>query len=88
MDYVYIFLFILVLVLLLVGLNKLDAGSKKKYKREAYKVLEDTGNDPKKIKDTIKSLRLYSGRWRKDKESVQLVERLQEKLGDEIKPNV
>ena len=73
-------LFILVLALLLVGLNKMDAGTKKKFKREAYKLLEDSDADVKKIKDTIKGLRLYGGRWRKDKECVQLIERLQKKL--------
>ena len=80
MEYVYIGLFILALALALIGLNKLDARTKNKYKREAYKVLEDPGADLKKIKDTIKGLRLYSGRWRKDKESIQLVERLQSRL--------
>jgi hypothetical protein len=80
MEYVYLGLFILVLVLALVGLNKVDAGTKKKLKREAYKLLEDSGTDEKKIKDTIKGLRLYGGRWRKDKECVQLIERLQKKL--------
>ena len=73
-------LFILVLVLALVGLNKLDARTKKKFKREAYKLLEDSSTEGKKIKDTIKGLRLYGGRWRKDKECVQLIERLQKKL--------
>jgi hypothetical protein len=80
MEYVYLVLFIIVLVLLLVGLNKLDTGTKKKYKRGAYKLLEDSGADEKKVKDMIKGLRLYGGRWRKDKECIQLIERLQKKL--------
>jgi hypothetical protein len=80
MEYIYIALFILILVLLLVGLNKLDASTKKKFKREAYKLLEDSSADSKNVKDAIKGLRLYSGRWRKDKESVKLIERLQNKL--------
>ena len=80
MDYIYVALFIIILALALVGLNKLDASTKNKYKREAYKVLEDSSADAKKVKDTIKGLRLYSGRWRKDKESIQLIERLQKKL--------
>jgi hypothetical protein len=88
MDYVYVVLFILVMVLLLVGLNKLDAKTKKKHKQTAYKLLEDGNADNKKVKDTIKCLRLYGGRWKKDKECVQLVERLQDKLGDEMKLNV
>ena len=73
-------LFILALVLALVGLNKLDARTKMKYKKEAYKLLEDSAPDAKKVKDTIKGLRMYSGKWRKDKESVILVEKLQARL--------
>jgi hypothetical protein len=80
MDYVYIALFIIVLVAALVGLSKLDNRTKKKYKREAYRLLESSGSEPKKVKDTIKGLRLYGGRWRKDKECSQLIERLQSKL--------
>jgi hypothetical protein len=80
MEYVYMVLFIFVLVLLLAGLGRLDARTKKKYKRDAYKLLEDSSADIKKINDTIKGLRLYGGRWRKDKECVQLIERLQQKL--------
>ena len=80
MEYVYMVLFILVLALLLLGLNKLDARTKKKHKQEAYKLLEDSSPDVKKVKDTIKCLRLYGGRWKKDKEVVQLIERLQGKL--------
>jgi hypothetical protein len=80
MDYVYIGVFIVVLVAALVGLSKLDAGTKKKYKREAYKLLESPACEPKKVKDTIKGLRLYGGRWRKDKECSQLIERLQSKI--------
>jgi hypothetical protein len=80
MDYVYLVLFILLLALALVGLNRLDARTKKKYKREAYKLLEDSANDTQKIAGTIKGLRLYGGRWKKDKECVQLIERLQKML--------
>jgi hypothetical protein len=80
MDYVYMVLFILALVLALVGLNKFDARTKMRYKKEAYKLLEDSAPDGKKVKDTIKGLRMYSGKWRKDKESVMLVEKLQAKL--------
>jgi hypothetical protein len=80
MEYVYMFLFIALLFLLLVGLSKLDGRTKKKYKRAAYKLLETSGPDPKTVKDTIKLLRLYGGRWRKDKECIELVQRLQDKL--------
>jgi hypothetical protein len=80
MDYVYSALFIIALILALVGLNKLDARTKKKHKQQAYRLLDMNDPDPKDVKNMIKVLRLYGGHWRKDKECVQLVQRLQEKL--------
>jgi hypothetical protein len=80
MDYVYFALFIILLVLLLAGSSKLDAMTKKKHKQAAYKLLETSGPDAKEVKNVIKNLRLYGGRWRKDKECIQLIQRLQEKL--------
>ncbi|MGD0795328.1 MAG: hypothetical protein ABR958_07085 [Dehalococcoidales bacterium] len=81
MDYVYIVLFLIVLVLALVGISRIDAKTKKKYKQDAYRLLEASDAGKKKVRDTIKGLRLYGGRWRKDKECTQLIERLQTKLG-------
>ena len=81
MDYVYIALFVIAMVAALVGITKLDARTKKKYKQDAYRLLETKDLEPKKVKDTIKGLRLYGGRWHKDKECQQLVQRLQDKLG-------
>ena len=80
MDYVYLALFIIILALLLVGLSKLDARTKKKHKQAAYKLLETSGPDAKEVKNAIKALRLYGGRWHKDKECLQLIQRLQENL--------
>ena len=80
MDYIYLALFIIVLALLLFGLNKLDARTKKRHKQAAYKLLETSSPDAKEVKNMIKALRLYGGRWKKDKECIQLVERLQNKL--------
>lgn len=80
MDYVYLGLFIIILVLLLVGLNKLDVSTKKQHKQAAYKLLETSAPDTKEVKNVIKNLRLYGGRWRKDKECAQLIQRLQDKL--------
>jgi hypothetical protein len=74
------FLFIFVLAVLLISLNKLDARTKKKHKQAAYKLLEESSPDVKKVKDLIKCLRLYGGRWKKDKECILLVEKLQNKL--------
>ena len=80
MDYLWIVLFLLVLVAGLVLLSKLDARTKKKYKHDAYKLLETANADIKKVKDTIKGLRLYGGRFKKDKECYQLIVKLQDKL--------
>ncbi len=80
MDYIYSALFIIVLFALLVGLSKLDTRTKTKHKQAAYRLLEATQPDPKEINNSIKMLRLYGGRWRRDKECIQLVEKLQQKL--------
>jgi hypothetical protein len=80
MEYVYLALFIILLVLLLAGSSKLDARTRKKNKQAAYKLLETSGPDAKEIKHVILNLRLYGGRWRKDKECIQLIQRLQDKL--------
>ena len=40
MDYLYIILFLLVLLAGLYGLSRMDARTKKKYKHDAYKLLE------------------------------------------------
>ena len=80
MDYVYIGLFLLVLLASLYFLSRMDARTKKKYKHEAYKLLETANADIKKVRDTIKGLRLYGGRFKKDKECYQLIQKLQDKL--------
>ncbi|HTY81731.1 MAG TPA: hypothetical protein VMB24_03025 [Dehalococcoidales bacterium] len=80
MDYIYIVLFLLVLVGALVLLSRLDARTKKRYKQDAYRLLETANADVKKLKDTIKGLRLYGGRFKKDKEAYQLIQKLQDKL--------
>ncbi|HUT68519.1 MAG TPA: hypothetical protein VMW86_08230 [Dehalococcoidales bacterium] len=84
MEYVYFFLVVLVLIGILVFTNKIDARAKNKWRKSAYSLLEEGNPSPEDIKNTIKSLRLYGGRWRKDKEFVQLISRLQEKF-DNIK---
>lgn len=80
MDYVYFVLFILVLIGLLILVTKIDARAKNKWRKYAYNLLETESPDPEEVKKTIKGLRLYGGRWRKDKEFVQLVQRLQAKF--------
>jgi hypothetical protein len=80
MEYLWFVLIIIVLLLALVGLNKIDKREKNKYRKAAYTLLETVNPDLKEIKNTIKGLRLYGGRWRKDQEFVQLVKRLQDKI--------
>jgi hypothetical protein len=80
MEYVYFILFILALIGLLILVTKIDARVKNKWRKSAYNLLETESPNLEEIKKTIKGLRLYGGRWRKDKEFVQLVKRLQDKL--------
>jgi hypothetical protein len=77
MDYFYFALIMLGLVAIMYLLIRIEKRTKLRYKKAAYGLLENARPDPKEMRDTIKSLRLYGGRWFKDKECVQLVERLQ-----------
>jgi hypothetical protein len=77
-------LFFIGLILVLGGafylLYRSEGKTKNKYKMTAYNLLEEANPDPKKIKDTIKMLRLYGGHWRKDQEFAQLVRLLSDLL--------
>ena len=84
MDYFYFILFVLALVAVLILLMRTDRRTRSKYKKTAYRLLETANPDSKEVKDTIKGLRLYGGRIRKDKESVQLVNRLLDKFDRHI----
>jgi hypothetical protein len=77
MDYFYFVLIILALVAIMYFLIRAEKGIKIKYKKAAYGLLEKARPEPKEIIDTIKGLRLYGGRWFRDKECSQLVNRLQ-----------
>jgi hypothetical protein len=79
MDIFYFILIILGLAAIMYLLVRYEKGTKLKYKKTAYSLLETVKPSAQEIKDTIKGLRLYGGRWRKDKECYQLVERLQVK---------
>jgi hypothetical protein len=80
MDYVYFILIILVLVAGFVFLQRSDKRTKNKYKMDAYRLLDTPDPNPDEILKTIKFLRLYGGRWRRDKEFLQLIDRLIERL--------
>ena len=80
MEYVTFILLILFLGFLLVLLARIDRRTKNKWRKSAYDLLEIGNPDPQEIVKTIKHLRLYGGRIRRDKEFIQLITRLQEKL--------
>lgn len=82
MDYFYFFLFLLALIAGLIFLMRADRRIRSRYKKTAYRLLETANPNSKEVRDTIKGLRLYGGRIRKDKESLQLVNRLLDKLGN------
>jgi hypothetical protein len=77
MDYFYFALIVFALVAILFLLTRWEKRIKNRYKKTAYSLLDAARPDPKDINDTIKGLRLYGGRWFKDKECIQLVNRLQ-----------
>lgn len=80
MDYALFILLIIVLIGAVIFLRRSDTITKKKYRKTAYNLLEMPNPDPKEITNTIKYLRLYGGRWHKDKEFVELIKRLLDKL--------
>jgi hypothetical protein len=80
MDYFYFALIILALIGGFIFLQRSDKRTKNKYKMDAYRLLDSPNPNPNEILKTIKFLRLYGGRWRKDKEFIQLIDRLIERL--------
>jgi hypothetical protein len=81
MDYFYFALIILALIAIFFFLMRLDNKTKNNYKTDAYNLLDDSCPDPKKVKDCIRGLRLYSGRIKKDKEAKELIGLLLDKHG-------
>jgi hypothetical protein len=77
MDYFIFVLIILAVIGIIVLLNRYEKSIKVRYKKTAYNLLETERPSSKEIRDTIRGLRLYGGRWFKDQECVQLVNRLQ-----------
>jgi predicted Holliday junction resolvase-like endonuclease len=79
MDYLIFALIILALILVIFLLNLVERNIKARFKKTAYGLLETARPTSKEMKDTIKGLRLYGGRWIKDKECAQLAQRLMAK---------
>jgi cbb3-type cytochrome oxidase subunit 3 len=80
MEYVVFILIILFLVFLLVLLSRIEKRTKNHWRKTAYAILEMKDPAREDILKTIKNLRLYGGRIKRDQEFKQLIERLQDKL--------
>ena len=81
MDIALFILFVAVLVGLFVFLMKWESRVKRRYKDKAISLLDMGDPNPNDVRDTIKNLRLYIGKIKKDKEARQLVRDLQDKYG-------
>jgi len=75
-------LFILGMAAVYYLLHRSEVRTKNKHKMAAYKLLEEENPDPKKIKETIKMLNLYGGRFRRDQEFEQLIKLLADLLNE------
>jgi hypothetical protein len=80
MEYLTFILLIMFLVFLLFVIARIEKGTKNKWRKSAYDLLEAETPDQEELLKTIKHLRLYGGRIRKDKEFMQLISRLQDRL--------
>ena len=80
MEYLTFVLVILFLAFLLFVLARIEKGTKNKWRKTAYDLLEMKKPERVEVLKTIKHLRLYGGRIRKDKEFMQLISRLQDRL--------
>ena len=87
-DIIFFIAIILVLAGIAYLLHRSEAKTKNKHKITAYNLLDEKNPDPKKIKETIRLLRLYGGHWRKDQEFVQLIKLLTDLLYEIEKADV
>ena len=81
MDIAVFIVIILVLVGLFIFLIRWESRIKRRYKAKALTLLDMGDPNPVEVRDTIKNLRLYMGRLRKDKEAQSLIISLQDKYG-------
>lgn len=63
-------------------LHRSEGRTKNKHKMTAYNLLEQENPDPKKIKETLRLLRLYGGHWRRDREFAELGRLLSDLLNE------
>jgi hypothetical protein len=79
-DYFFFIGIILVLGAASYLLTRLEKKTKNKVKKEAYRLLDTPEPARADIIKSIKMIRLYGGRWFKDKEFKQIADRLIDKL--------
>jgi hypothetical protein len=80
MDIFYFALILVALGAAMYFLSRSEKKTKNKHKKDAYRLLDNPNPERTEIVKTIKLLRLYGGRWRKDKEFIELVNRLRDRL--------
>jgi hypothetical protein len=61
-------------------IHRMDKSAKAKSRENAYRLLDMEDPPPRDLKRTIRDLSLYGGRLKRDKEFLQLKERLNRKL--------
>jgi len=79
-DYFFFIGIILVLGAASYLLTRMEKKTKNKVKKEAYRLLDTPDAARADIIKSIKMIRLYGGRWFKDKEFKQIADRLIDKL--------
>jgi hypothetical protein len=82
-DIVSFIVIVLALIAIIYLLRRNEKGTKNKHKLSAYRLLDEPNPSRKEIISTIRLLRLYSGTFRKDKEFIELANRLRDRLEKE-----
>ncbi len=82
MESVIAIIVLVIVIILIIGLFIVLNKAKKEYKKDAYRLLKKSNPSPKDIKETINALNRYVGRWSKDEEAAQLINRLMDRLSE------
>ena len=80
MDYLWFVLMILALCGAWYLVNRFDKRAKSRNREEAYRVLDLENPSEKELKDAIRGIHIYTGKWRKDKEFVELRNKLSDRM--------
>lgn len=78
-GWIVVTVLILIVVLMIFGVL-ISPWMKGQYKKDAYRLLKTSNPSLKRVKETIKGLNEYVGRWSKDEEAKELLKRLMDKL--------